>query len=274
MFDYHVHTEFSVDCQVPMAESCDAAIAAGLTEIAFTDHVDHQRNDPGFGYYRIDDYFRSLDKVRRSHGDRITILAGAEVDFHTETAHAVERFIEANYHRYDFIIGSVHYAAAGEMIYPPLYERLPFDEIVLPYLDEIEQAVRTGWFDSIGHIDIPKRYMPQGKRDYDPARFEEHLRGVFGTLVEHGVAFEINTSGIRQAPKASMPGPAIVRWYVEQGGTRITTGTDSHLARTVGAAIPETLDMLALCGAPGVLSFRGHSGTIVPFDQLRPVHAG
>ena len=42
MFDYHVHTEFSVDCATPMRDSCLAAIDAGITEIAFTDHVDFQ----------------------------------------------------------------------------------------------------------------------------------------------------------------------------------------------------------------------------------------
>jgi histidinol-phosphatase (PHP family) len=47
VFDYHVHTEFSVDCKVPMSDSCRAAIAAGVTEIAFTDHVDHQPADMG-----------------------------------------------------------------------------------------------------------------------------------------------------------------------------------------------------------------------------------
>ncbi len=34
MLDYHVHSEFSVDCKVPMVESCRAAVAVGVTEIA------------------------------------------------------------------------------------------------------------------------------------------------------------------------------------------------------------------------------------------------
>jgi len=131
-----------------MAASCTAAIDAGITEIAFTDHIDHQPSDPGFGYYRIDDYFRSLDAVREEFGDRLTILAGAEIDFHTDTYDAVERFVNANLERYDFTIGSVHYAAEGELIYPPVYERLSLDEVFTPYLEQIEAAVRTGWFNS------------------------------------------------------------------------------------------------------------------------------
>ncbi len=134
MFDYHVHTEFSVDCATSMATSCVAAIEAGITEIAFTDHVDHQPNDFGFGYYRIDDYFRSLEDVRKDFRNRLTILAGAEIDFHTDTYDAVERFVDANLERYDFTIGSVHYAAEGELIYPPLYDAMTLDEVFTPYL--------------------------------------------------------------------------------------------------------------------------------------------
>lgn len=268
MFDYHVHTEYSCDCATPMALSCLAAIEAGITEIAFTDHVDHQPSDPGYGYYRIEPYFASIEAARREFGDRLTILAGAEIDFHTETANEVQKFVESYGKRYDFILGSVHYASNGAMIYPPIYDRITIDELFDEYLVEVEAAVRTRWFDSIGHIDIPKRYLPKEQRTYDPANIRDRLQPVFRAMIESSVGFEINTSGIRQAPKTSMPGPPIVRWYIEAGGNRITTGTDSHSERTIGAGVPLTLEMLRLIGVPAVMSFRGRVGTPVSIDRL------
>jgi histidinol-phosphatase (PHP family) len=131
--------------------------------------------------------------------------------------------------------------------------------------------VRTGWFCSIGHLDIPKRYLPKAKRMYEPADIWQRLQPVFDAMIESSVGFEINTSGIRQAPKTSMPGPSIVRWYADAGGNRITTGTDSHTDRTVGAGVPITLEMLRLCGVPNVMSFRSRVGTPVPIDRLLPV---
>ncbi len=270
MFDYHVHTEFSVDCKVPMADSCRAAIAAGVTEIAFTDHVDHQPNDLGYGYYRAEDYFRSLESVRREFGDRLTVLAGAEVDFHTDTAEDVERFMAQYGREYDFVIGSVHYGPNGAIIFPEEFAGRTLDDVFLPYFDQVQAAVATGWFDTIGHLDIPKRYAPKSHRTYDPLVYRGRLREIFATMIEKGVAFEINTSGIRQAPKASMPGPTIVRWYADAGGRRITTGTDSHAAQTVGAGVAKTLDMLALCGIDYVASFRKRSARLVPIAELRP----
>jgi histidinol-phosphatase (PHP family) len=114
----------------------------------------------------------------------------------------------------------------------------------------------------------PEAVHAKSQRDYDPSAYRERIRSLLEVFVEHEQAFEINTSGIRQRPKTSMPGPAIVRWYVEAGGTRITTGTDSHAAQTVGAGLRTTLDMLKLCGIDDVLSFRRRGETRVPIDTL------
>lgn len=39
--DYHVHTEFSDDSIYPMEQVVKDAIAMGMEEICFTDHVDY-----------------------------------------------------------------------------------------------------------------------------------------------------------------------------------------------------------------------------------------
>ena len=257
MFDYHVHSEFSADCTVPMRESCKAAVEAGITEIAFTDHVEHQHTDPGFGYYRFDDYMASGEAVQAEFAGRLKVLKGAEVDFHTDTAEMVQKFIERHGRDYDFVIGSVHYGDDARIIFQEYFEGKDMDDVVLPYLDQLETAVRTGWFDTIGHLDIPKRYLPKNLRTYDPARYRERITTLFRAFIESDTAFEINTSGLRQTPMASMPGPAIVRWYVEAGGSLITTGTDSHATQTIGAGLDKTLDMLRLCGINQIASFSG-----------------
>jgi hypothetical protein len=56
---------------------------------------------------------------------------------------------------------------------------------------------------------------------------------------------------------------------VEAGGRRITTGTDSHAAQTVGAGISRTLNMLQLCGIDSVLSFRNRDSRLVPIQSLQ-----
>jgi histidinol-phosphatase (PHP family) len=267
LFDYHVHSEFSVDCKIPVTEMCRAAIAAGVTEIVITDHVDHEPADPGTGYYHAEAYFQSIERARAEFGDQLVVLAGAEVDFNRRIAGEVERFLSQ--HDYDFVIGSVHYGEGGEIIFPEFFAAKTLDDVFLPYFDEIEAAVDTGLFDTVGHLDLPKRYAPRTHRTYDPLTYRERLQPIFAKLIRQGMSFEINTSGIRQAPKTSMPGPAIVRWYVEAGGTLITTGTDSHAPQTVGAGLATTMDMLQLCGIDAISSFRRRRRTQVPIARLR-----
>ena len=269
MFDYHVHSTFSVDCAIPMEQSCEAAVAAGVTEIAITDHVDHVPADLGYGFYRPDDYLRELDAVREKFAGRLTVLRGAEVDYNDSTIDDVSRFLDRYRNEYDFIIGSVHYFSDGSMIFPDYFAGKTLEEVFLPYLDQVERAVETGWFDSIGHLDLPKRYAPKTHRDYDPLVFKQRLEPIFDRMIARGVAFEINTSGLRQTPRTSMPSGLIVRWYADRGGKLITTRSDSHAAQTVGAGVATTLDMLQLCGISSVASFRKHQATPVSISSLQ-----
>jgi len=267
VFDYHVHSEFSVDCAIPMETSCRAAIAAGVSEIAFTDHLDHEPADLGFGYYRPEDYFQAIESVRSMFGQELKILAAVEVDFNDRIAGQVERFLSR--YSYDFVIGSVHYGEAGEIIFPDYFAGRTLADVFAPYFTQVLHAVETGWFDTIGHLDLPKRYAPVTHRTYDPMAFRASLEPVFAAMIAHGTAFEINTSGLRQTPKTSMPGPAIVRWYVEAGGELITTGTDSHAPQTIGSGLDRTLDMLDLCGISTISGFFQRQRRQVPIASLR-----
>jgi histidinol-phosphatase (PHP family) len=227
-----------------MESSCLAAIAAGVTEIAFTDHVDHVPADPGYGFYRPDEYLREVDRIRDQFSGELTVLRGAEIDYNEGTTDVVERFVADYGGEFDFVIGSVHYAADGAMIFPDYFGPRTMDDVFLPYLDQVQKAVETGWFDVIGHLDLPKRYAPKTHRDYDPARYRERLEPIFDAMIERGVGFEINTSGLRQTPKTSMPGPAVVRWYADPRETS-HAGADRQTAaggglRRASQDAPET----------------------------------
>lgn len=272
MFDYHVHTTRSIDCNTPIEASCEAAIARGITEIAFTDHVDHEPANGGFGFYDYEGYRTDIERARDRFGDRLVILAGAEVDFNTPIANDVERFLSD--HQFDFIIGSVHYGEAGEIIFPEYFLTRSLDELFLPYYEQIHAAVETGWFDTIGHLDLPKRYAPPSAGVYDPLRYTGSLKPIFASMIDRELSFEINTSGLRQAPKASMPGPQIVELYQSMGGALITVGSDSHVPETIGCGIEATLEMLQLTGIQHISSFRQRQRTQVSIADLRTRNQG
>lgn len=272
MFDYHVHTTQSADCNTPIERSCAAAIEAGVTEIAFTDHVEHEPADMSYGHYNYDQFMDDIARVRQQFGDRLVILAGAEVDFNRRIKDDVERFLKQ--HEFDFVIGSVHYGEAGEIIFPEYFSTRSLDDVFLAYYEEIHAAAETGWFDTIGHLDLPKRYAPAAAGSYEPLRYAESLKAIFSTLIAKQTSFEINTSGLRQGPKATMPGAEIVELYARQGGTLITTGSDSHVPDTIGAGFDHTFAMLELSGIHEVSRFRRRMREQVPIRSLVESRSG
>jgi histidinol-phosphatase (PHP family) len=266
MFDYHVHTTQSADCATPILASCEAAIAAGVSEIAFTDHIEHEPADMSYGFFDYTTYMRDLEEARFRYGDRLVILAGAEVDFNTGIASKVEDFLGR--HGFDFVIGSVHYGENGEIIFPEYFECRSLEDVFTPYFEQIQAAAETRWFDTIGHIDLPKRYRIPATGHYDPVALERPLTHALRAIIGSEMSFEINTSGLRQGPKASMPGPQIVDLYVRLGGSLITVGSDSHVPETIGSGMAETLEVLQLCGIETVSSFRRRQRSAVPISRL------
>ncbi|MGC4106107.1 MAG: histidinol-phosphatase [Thermomicrobiales bacterium] len=266
MFDYHVHTTRSVDCHTPIEASCEAAIARGVTEITFTDHVDFEPADEGYGFYDYAGFMADIDRARDQFGDRLTILAGAEIDFNTRTASEVAAF--RGNHEFDFVIGSVHYGEDGEIIFPRYFAGRTLDDVFLPYYENIQAAVESGLFDTIGHLDLPQRYAPPESGPYVPLRYEAQVRPIFQAIIDRGISFEINTSGLRQAPKSTMPGLDLVRVFAEVGGQTVTIGSDSHVATTIGAGFETAITMLSEAGVPTVSSFRTGARTLVPLASF------
>lgn len=266
MLDYHVHTTQSVDCDTPILDSCAAAVAARVTEIAFTDHIEHEPADLSYGFFDCDQYMRDLAEARARYDGQLVILSGAEVDFNTRISPAVERFLDS--HEFDFVIGSIHYGEAGEIIFPSYFSTRSYDAVFRAYLEQIHAAVETGWFDTIGHIDLPKRYAPRCSGAYAPLDYVDELRAIFRTMIDQGISFEINTSGLRQPPKSSMPSAQVVALYVQEGGRLITMGSDSHVPSTIGAGFERTFAMLELCGIHEISSFRARQRRQVPIADL------
>lgn len=271
MFDYHVHTTQSADCATPILASCESAIQRGIMEIAFTDHIEHEPADMSYRFFDYATHLADIEGARNRYGDRLVILSGAEVDFNTRIADDVEAFLES--HAFDFVIGSVHYGDLGEIIFPEYFVERSVEHVLLAYLEQIHAAVETGWFDTIGHIDLPKRYAPVVAGEYIPLRYAAELSDIFRSMIDRGLTFEINTSGLRQAPRTSMPGPQIVAMYTALGGGAVTIGSDSHVPETIGADFERTLSMLKLLGIEEISTFRQRRRANVPIDRvIRSAH--
>lgn len=254
--DYHVHTSFSIDSEEPMDRQCQAAIAAGIREIAFTEHVDHDECDrQSKEEYDYQAYCDAIDRYRYMYGDELTILKAAEIDWNHSIASDVEDFL--GHAEFDFIIGSVHNLGHRYVGFHSVEEFGGFFDMYEHYYDELEGLVEAGFPSVIGHLDLPRRYHGRSPLEVDSAHFEKRLRRIFRKAAERGIGFEVNTSGIRRGSGVTFPEASVLAWYVEEGGAVITIGSDSHRASDTGDAIDQAERDLVAAGIDWRTSFVG-----------------
>lgn len=109
--DYHTHTEFSDDSDYRMEQAVEDAIAMGMDEICFTDHVDYgikkDWDEPGGMIYRKGEtgepdemplanvhyptYIETYNGLQYLYGDRISLKLGLEFGMQT---HTIDRYRE------------------------------------------------------------------------------------------------------------------------------------------------------------------------------------
>lgn len=255
--DAHLHTEQSPDSSVHIDVYAAQAVERGIPEIAITDHVDFDPRDPAYEYARFEDRERTVREAAERwavHG--VTIRFGAELTYHQRWEEAAREHLE-RYH-YDYVIGSVH--DWPESPYWPSRVRAwvegrTLDEIVLPYYEQVIAAARSGLFDTIGHLDVVKRYLHPYVTAADLATRPDLQEPALRAIIEAGVALEVNSSGLRYPGAETYPSAAVVARYRELGGERVVVGSDAHSRGSFAAQLDESYRHVIEAGF-GALTFR------------------
>jgi histidinol-phosphatase (PHP family) len=257
--DAHLHTDQSPDSSVPIDVYAALAVERGIPEIAITDHVDFDPRDPAFEYTRYED----RERVVRAAGERwaregVVIRFGAELTYNRRWEDDVRAHLAR--HRYDYVIGSVH--DWPESPYRPSrvgswVQGRPLDAIVGPYYEEIIAAARSGLFDTIGHLDVIKRYLHPMITAEDLRRRPELQEPTLRAIVESGTALEVNSSGLRYPGEETYPSAAVVARYRELGGERVVVGSDAHSRGAFAHRLDEAYRHLTEAGFEALTFRRG-----------------
>jgi histidinol-phosphatase (PHP family) len=219
MIDLHIHTHYSCDSKVSMKQYCEYALEKGISILCFTDHVDYNKADFGYGNYKPQEYFDELKSVQDNFCDKLTILSGIEFS----EPHIYKKEFESMLkYPYDFILGSIHYWYKDMFPSTMLKQGVSIDDALKNYWFEIYKAVSFGGFDSLAHFDFPKRYY--GKCVY----IEKEIEDIFKTMVKNNISLEVNTSSLRKGLNEAMPDKPLLDIYHRVGGKNITIGGDTH----------------------------------------------
>lgn len=261
LVDYHVHSICSADAVSTIEEYALRGIQIGMQEIAFTEHLDLQPDDPGYGFFDYLTYRTSLEMAREVARNRIRLGLGIEITYQREFTREIGEFLKDK--KFDYVMGSIHVVGLQFIYDGSYFEGLEAAEAYHGYYEELLRAVRSGLFDTLGHFDVLKRYSWRKYRKVPWTDHREIIDEILREAVASGVGLEINTSGFRQEPRESYPGLDILRRYRELGGELLTVGSDSHQWTTLGDHIPEAIDLAREAGFRAVTLYRDQKPVFV-----------
>ena len=271
--DAHLHTDQSPDSAVPIDVYAALAVERGIAEICITDHVDFDPRDPAYHYSRFED----RERVVRGAAERwakqgVTIRFGAELTYNRRWEADVRDHLRR--HPYDYVIGSVH--DWPESPYWPSRVQSwivgrSLDEILEPYYTEIIAAARSGLFDTIGHLDVVKRYLHPRITAADLAARPDLQEPALRAIVESGTALEVNSSGLRYPSAETYPSAAVVARYRELGGDRVVVGSDAHSRGSFAARLDESYRHLTDAGFEALTFRRGAERVRIQVPPSTPI---
>ena len=231
MFDYHMHTTVSYDGHGLPQEMADAAVAAGLKEICFTDHLDYMiRNPRAETSFRVEDYSRAYDGLT---APGLLIRRGVEVGL--TPWNAEDLTADLSKRNYDFVLGSLHFIDDEDPYFPYFWENKTVEQAERMYFEEMYRCLQIhDDFDVLGHLTyISKVRAHPAPRLLPLQDYREIVAEIMKVLIRKGKGMEVNTSGMDRCGDY-LPGAEYLRLFKDLGGRIVTVGSDAHAADRVG----------------------------------------
>jgi len=259
LVDYHIHTKLCGHAFGEPEDYVREAIAKGLPEIGFSDHVpllgirdEHLSMSP-------EELPRYIELVRdvQADVDEIEIRLGIEMDYFPGQMDETWELIEP--YEFDYIYGSVHYIDGwgfGDSRRLSSYVGRDPDATYARYFELFCEAASEGGFDIMAHPDLVKKHGISTSLPLD-----ELYADAASALREADVAVEINTSGLRKTALDLYPTLPFLRACAELG-VPVTLGSDAHRPEQVGMDFDLALKLLKRAGVSELATFEGRRRTM------------
>ncbi len=241
--NYHTHSTFC-DGTNTLREMAKAAFDAGVKVLGFSAHTAF----PFASYWHMDtrnykDYFYDVQLLKAEYEGKMEILNGIEAEYLPPVSYCSKK----TYKNYapDFVIGSVHYLTAQNIINGGCFTiDGPTSEVydgvktffngdgkkaVQAYFSIQRDMIQTCDFDIVGHIDLfRKRNAELHLFDENDSWYRNELKETAKIAGKSGKVVEINTGGMTRANMSSpYPSPDFLR-LLKAENVPVTINSDSH----------------------------------------------
>jgi histidinol-phosphatase (PHP family) len=283
MLDYHLHLWPHTERDTPLsveqlADYCEKAQAAGVVELAVTEHLFRFRQAESLlgGFWRDDrvspalqesmaEYWEfhagaDLDEyvtcAQEAKAAGLPVVIGLEVDFYEGRMDEVAGLLRG--YPFDVLLGSVHWLDAWRFddIDVPLqmaeWSAREVDACWEGYTSALEELAASGACDVLAHPDLIKvaGYIPDA-----PAEWWDRMAEAAATS---GMAAELSSAGWRKPVGEQYPAIPLLERFVARG-VPLTTASDAHRLAQVA---DEAGALRALLKSVGVSSLQGYRGRV------------
>lgn len=260
--DFHVHTDFSGDAEIPLEEMVKEAIKTGITDLAITDHVDFDYDptaDIVFWEIDVKDYHEKIMRVKETYKDQIKIYKGIEFGVQPHLAERMNAFVDAN--AFDYVIGSLHTVDGIDLYNGAYFEPYSDLEAIRHYYEDYYKcATMTDRYSCLGHLDLFLRYK-KSLASMDVNSTLDIVDEIYKHLIHNGKGIEVNAGGHKYKLGDNNPAIPLLKRYRELGGEIITLGSDAHTPNYIGLMHDENWELLKSLGFKYICTF----------DQMKPV---
>ncbi len=239
--DGHIHTKYCHHATGEMEEYVVQAIAIGLKEIIFLEHM-----EAGVTYCEptwltdddFDVYFREGNELREKYKDKIVVSLGVEVGYSpSHKDELLERLAKRKWQRigisYHFMPCThtqqhINLVSSKEENRNSI-ARIGCEQTIINYLSTLTEAVQVLPGTVLCHLDAALRFQPGFQLDHT---YHELIITLLKAVKKKEMALEVNTSGfpIRGIP---FPAPFIIKEALTLK-IPLLPGSDAHKPEDVG----------------------------------------
>lgn len=186
MRDNHLHTHFSYDSEADFQPYLEAFEG----EIVTTEHYD--LSNP---YSQQDDvpdyeaYSREIAELNSRYGNRIK--KGIEIGYYQPREADIIAYLADK--AYDLKLLSVHHNGVNDYLDEEVAD-MDKDAVIQEYLDKLEYAIGRVEADVLAHFDYGFRLFELTVEELTV--YEVQLRRIFQKMMEHNLAFELNSKSM------------------------------------------------------------------------------
>ena len=264
--DIHMHSAYCGHASGEPEEYVERGIAGGLAAVGFSFHlpvripVDYKVN---VSRDELDVLAREVARLREAYRHDVPVLFGGEADYLPGQEAEVAELAAA--YPFDYLVGSVHFIGDWAFDHPAevaAYDSWDLRELYGTYFGLVIEAMRTGLFDIVGHVDLVKKFGHRPEGDWSGL-----VADVCRAAADCGVCVEINTAGFDKPVGEQYASAAFVSGLFAQS-VPICFGSDAHAPREVGRYFERAVSLARAAGHQSYAHFGRRHRAMMPLTGL------